>query len=123
MITQYNLNDIFIPDSNKELTRSQYHLTRLDDNLINTGYELYCVYLTEDGETRTSDMDIIVLGGSLVIMEFHRWWQTTAIKTMEYKENSIIFTTQNSTYKLEKRFTYKNDEQKDYDITKLKDIE
>lgn len=122
-MTQYNLNDIFIPDSNKELTRNQYYLTRLDDNLINTGYELYCIYLTEDGETRTSDIDTIVLGGSLYLAEFSRWWQTTVIQTIVFQEKSIIFTTQNSTYKLEKRFTYKNNEQKDYDITKLKDIQ
>lgn len=106
-MTQYNLNDIFIPDSNKELICSHYVLTRLDDNLINTGYELYCVYLTEDGETRTSDMNILVLGGSLAFIGFNRLWKTTVIQTIDIQKKSIIFTTQNSTYKLEKKFTYK----------------
>lgn len=123
MITQYNLNDIFIPDSNKELISSKYILTRLGDNLINAGYELYCIYLTEDGETRTSGCNMLVLGGVLHLSEFSRWWKTSLIKTIDIQEKSIIFTTQNSTYKLEKRFTYKNYEQKDHDVTKLKDIE
>lgn len=120
---QYNLNDIFIPDPNKELTRNQYVLTRIDDNLIHYGYELYCYYQTEDGETRTSDSNILILGGILYLAEFSRWWRTTIIKTIDIQENSIIFTTQNSTYKLEKIFTYKSNEQKDYDVTQLKDIE
>lgn len=122
-MTQYNLNDIFIPDSNRELTRNEYILTRLNDNLVKYGYELYCIYQTEDGETRTSDSDTLVLGGMLYLAEFSRWWRTSLIKTIDIQEKSITFTTENSTYKLEKRFTYRDNEQKDYDVTQLKDTE
>ena len=84
------------------MANKKYKLTRLNDGLVKHGNIVSWIeYNPEDGNLIHRDPAI---GRGLVIsMGMSSWWQTTVIKSFLMEDDgTILFTTLNSNYKLEK---------------------
>jgi len=79
----------------------KYKLVRTRDNLTKYGNKLTWVGWNED-DTYKQQYDEPVIGASLVFdFTFGYYeWMTTRIVSFKQEENCLIFTTQNSEYKL-----------------------
>jgi hypothetical protein len=82
-------------------TSSKYRLTRLNDNLVKEGTQIVWINykLTGNAKYKTP-----AKGRGLVIYRgMADYWQTTRVQSFKKLEDgTIMFTTENSDYKLEK---------------------
>lgn len=82
-------------------TSSKYRLTRLNDNLVKEGTQIVWINykLTGNAKYKTP-----AKGRGLVIYRgMADYWQTTRVQSFKKLEDgTIMFTTENSNYKLEK---------------------
>lgn len=79
----------------------QYKLTRLSDGLINFGRNVSWIAYKPDGNSVYDEPD--VGRGCLIFDSMFSHWQTTIVKSFSIEpDGTILFTTQNSNYKLER---------------------
>lgn len=78
----------------------QYRLTRLNDDLIKFGEKVVWIAYKPDGNSIYDEPD--VGRGCLIFNSLFDSWQTTLVKSFFIEpDGTILFTTQNSDYKLE----------------------
>jgi len=80
---------------------TNYRLTRLNDGLVKEGTNIVWINYKLDGNAKYKN---IAKGRGLVIYRgMGDYWQTTRVKSYTKQEDgTILFTTENSDYKLEK---------------------
>ena len=83
------------------MTPNTYRLTRLNDNLVREGTQIFWINYKLTG---TSKYKHPAKGRGLVIYRsMADYWQTTRVQSFtRVKGGTVIFTTENSNYKLEK---------------------
>jgi len=83
------------------MTSSKYRLTRLNDNLVKEGTQIVWINYKLTGNSKYKQP---AKGRGLVIFRsMADYWQTTTVKSFKKLEDgTIMFTTENSDYKLEK---------------------
>lgn len=80
----------------------KYKLTRLNDGLINFGEEVKWIDYKLDGDNLIYTKPA-VNRGCLVYESRFSYWQTTLVQSFSIEpDGTILFTTQNSNYKLER---------------------
>ena len=83
------------------MIKAKYRLTRLNDGLVKEGTNIVWINYKLTGNTKHKNP---AKGRGLVIYRgMCDYWQTTTLKSYSKQDDGIIlFTTQNSDYKLEK---------------------
>lgn len=83
------------------MTNRKYKLTRLNDDLIRHGNIISWIEYNSEGNIIHKEPGID--RGLVISMGMSSWWQTTKVKSFSIEEDgTILFTTENSNYKLEK---------------------
>ena len=83
------------------MTRNTYRLTRLNDNLVKEGTQIVWINYKLTGNSKYKRP---AKGRGLVIYRgMADYWQTTRVQSFtRVKGGTVLFTTENSNYKLEK---------------------
>lgn len=94
-------NDLSAFDNLERERGTKYKLTRLNDGLVKYGTNVVWIVYKLDGNSKYKNP---AKGRGLVIYRgMANYWQTTLVQSYtKEKDGTILFTTENSNYKLEK---------------------
>ena len=85
------------------MAKNKYKLTRLNDGLVKHGNIISWIEYNTPKDGNVVHKKPAIGRGLVISMGMSSWWQTTSLTSFSIEEDgTILFTTLNSNYKLEK---------------------